>query len=312
PVLLHTHYTNDVAEQLIRDGSIPGMEGYDILGREVPLNGGRIDFLLKTPCGKRLFLEVKSCTLFGDDIAMFPDAVTDRGRRHVEKLASIAANNQDTGAGILFVIHAGHVTTFLPDFHTDPAFSRTLYTYRNHITLKAVSVMWDGNLKPRSIKPVEIGWNIYEKEAGDRGTYLIIGFLPENLKLEIGSLGERLFRKGYYIYVGSAMNSLSHRIRRHLLRRKTAHWHIDSLTPFLNNLFPIRIESEERLECSLATKLCAVADSIVSRFGSSDCGCPGHLFWMASNPIHRESFVNLLIDFRINRLSRLRPDIEQE
>lgn len=312
PVLLHTHYTNDVAEKFLRNGLIPDLEGYDILSREVPIDGGRIDFLLQNFDGTRLFLEVKSCTLFGDDIAMFPDAVTDRGKRHVEKLADLASSDPSIKAGVLFVIHAGHVTAFLPDFHTDPAFSRTLYERRHKLVLKAVSVGWDWHLAPCSVKFVNIPWEIYEKESGDRGTYLLVGYLPENLNLSVGSLGERFFRKGYYVYVGSAMNSLSCRIKRHLLRRKGVHWHIDHLTPFLKNLFPIRIESPDRLECYVAKKLYAIVDSTISRFGSSDCQCAGHLFWMASNPIQREAFVNLLIDLRINRLSRWRPGIEQE
>ncbi|MEJ5299672.1 MAG: DNA/RNA nuclease SfsA [Thermodesulforhabdaceae bacterium] len=308
PVLLHTHYTNDVAELFLRKGIIPGLEKFVIKSREVPIKGGRIDFLMENPAGVKLLLEVKSCTLFGDRIAMFPDAVTDRGKKHIEKLAGVTLADSNVKAGVLFMVHAPHVDDFLPDFHTDPAFSRTLYENRHTLMLKAISIRWDDDLQPWFVKDLNIAWPVYEKEARDRGSYLLLGFLPENLTLSVGSIGERFFRKGFYVYVGSAMNSLSQRINRHLRRKKSLHWHIDMLTPFLKKLTPLRIESSERLECLIAKRLCSIADSTVSRFGSSDCNCPGHLFWMISNPLYRESFIKLLVDFRINRLFPWHPD----
>jgi len=312
PVLLHTHYTNDVAEQFLRDQMIQELGNFEIKGREIPVKNGRIDFLMESSDGTRLFLEVKSCTLFGDHIAMFPDAVTNRGKRHVEDLARIASENPSVKAGVLFMVHAPHVSTFLPDFHTDPAFSRTLYENRHHLILVSVSIKWDDDLRPSLVKSLDIPWTIYEREAQDKGSYLLLGFLPENLTLSIGSLGKRFFRKGFYVYIGSAMNSLSQRINRHLRRKKSIHWHIDMLTPFLKNLIPLRIESSERLECFIAERLRNIADATISRFGSSDCRCKGHLFWMISNPLYRESFIKLLIDVRINRLSRWHLDSEQE
>ncbi|MCX7822188.1 MAG: DNA/RNA nuclease SfsA [Syntrophobacterales bacterium] len=309
PVLLHTHHTNVLAEQLIKEGAIPDLRGFEIEQKEVSISGSKIDFLLKSSEGVRLLLEIKSCTLFGERIAMFPDAITDRGKRHVEALAKIAS---EIRAGILFMVHADRISYFLPDFHTDPAFSRTLYENRKTLMLKAASIRWNQNLEPHFAGMLDIPWQIYEREAGDRGSYIIVGFLPKSMDISIGSLGERLFRKGFYIYVGSAMKSLSRRIRRHMLRRKPEHWHIDTLTPFLQKILPLRIESSERLECHIAKALNLIADSTIKHFGSSDCNCPGHLFWMASNPLLRESFINLLIDYRINRLFQWHQDNGQE
>lgn len=312
PVLLHTHYSNTVAEQVIKEGLIPELRRFGIEEREVIVNHSRIDFLLRSKDGKRFFLEVKSCTLFGDDIAMFPDAVTDRGKRHIETLAEVTSQESNILSGILFLVHAGHVRRFLPDFHTDPAFSRVLYENRHRLLVKALSVKWDRDLQPFFGRLLDIPWQIYEKEARDRGSYLLVGMLPENISLRVKSLGERFFRKGFYIYVGSAMNSLSQRIRRHLIRKKPTHWHIDTLTPWMKSIIPLRIEASQRLECAIARSLHTVSDSAVRNFGSSDCTCPSHLFWMASNPFCRESFIKILIDFRINRLSQLHQDSEPE
>lgn len=78
-VLLHTHLANDVVEHLLRKGFISRFAGAEIVKREVALGRSRIDFLLKMR-GEEVFLEVKSCTLFGRHVAAFPDAVTARGK----------------------------------------------------------------------------------------------------------------------------------------------------------------------------------------------------------------------------------------
>ena len=60
-----------------------------------------------------------------------------------------------------------------------------------------------------------------------KGSYLIIIKLEDNKKLKVGKFGKIDFKKGYYVYVGSAMNGLEKRIQRHLQTRKKTHWHID-------------------------------------------------------------------------------------
>jgi sugar fermentation stimulation protein A len=40
----------------------------------------------------------------------------------------------------------------------------------------------------------------------------------------------------------------------------------------------------------------------VAGFGSSDCDCPGHLFFFSGNPLERQPFLDLLQHFRIDRL----------
>ena len=124
PILLDTQYNNDTAALLIREHRIPGWEQWDLLRREVTVGDSRFDLLLGR--GEEQFLlEVKSCTLFGQSGAMFPDAVTDRGRRHVLHLARLAREGQH--AGILFLVHWDRATWFLPDYHTDPAFAAAFH-----------------------------------------------------------------------------------------------------------------------------------------------------------------------------------------
>ncbi|HOW55570.1 MAG TPA: DNA/RNA nuclease SfsA, partial [Syntrophorhabdaceae bacterium] len=74
PVLLHTHMANDVAEMLLNNSLVPGLEGARVVRREAVFGDSRFDFLLQKD-GREMVLEIKNCTLFGDKLAMFPDAV---------------------------------------------------------------------------------------------------------------------------------------------------------------------------------------------------------------------------------------------
>jgi len=99
-------------------------------------------------------------------------------------------------------------------------------------------------------------------------------------EIKVGSLEERLFKKGYYVYIGSAMNSLIPRIKRHLSHEKKIHWHIDYLLSNENSnikeiIFNI---SEKRIECELA-KLISKNGEEIAKFGCSDCECDSHLIY---------------------------------
>jgi len=111
-----------------------------------------------------------------------------------------------------------------------------------------------------------------------KGTYCLLLKLKKS-KIKIGSLGLINFEKGYYIYIGSALNNFEKRIQRHLKKSKKKHWHIDYLTTNKN----IKIEkvfckkSEKREECKVAKKIKKIGKPI-NNFGCSDCKCKSHLF----------------------------------
>lgn len=293
-VFLDTSATTRVAQRLLEEGRIEGLQGFSVAGREVPLKNARIDFLLRRG-SRELFLEVKSCTLFSSGLAMFPDAVTVRGRKHVELLGRV-------GGAVLFVVHSPSCFAFLPDFHTDPDFARVLYTFREKLRIHAVAVRWNESGNFAYVRNLSIPWEVYEREARDRGSYLLAGYLKEDAYIPIGSLGKRFFARGFYLYVGSAMRSLSQRIQRHFRRTKKKHWHIDFLLPFLEDLHAFPIQSSERLECALAQELRSISQE-VPPFGASDCSCTSHLFYMLQPPLENEAFVEVLLRFRIGRVA---------
>ncbi|HET6491036.1 MAG TPA: DNA/RNA nuclease SfsA [Syntrophales bacterium] len=297
PILLHTHLSNDVVARLLAAGRLPGFEKASIIRREVAVEGDRFDFLLEKDGGE-FFLEVKSCTLFGNRIAMFPDAVTERGRRHLEHLARLA--RKGIPGGVVFLVHSPRIDAFMPDYHTDYAFSRTLLDVRNDLTIKAISVEWrdDLSLGP-ALRDVSIPWNIIAQEAQDRGSYLLLLEIARSRSVDVGSLGKILFRKGYYVYTGSARLNLTKRIERHLRRRKQFHWHIDYLRDRAESCRALPVRSSSDLEHDMAIALGKLADWTVPRFGSSDCKCTTHLFGFKENPIHDPQFIEMLLHFRI-------------
>ena len=114
-----------------------------------------------------------------------------------------------------------------------------------------------------------------------KGSYILLVELDQPQRISVGRLGIMLFRKGFYAYVGSALNGLEARVARHLQRSKKQYWHIDYLLGKAIVIGVILIPGEERLECILAQTL-GQRLRCISRFGSSDCGCAGHLFFAAN------------------------------
>ena len=117
-----------------------------------------------------------------------------------------------------------------------------------------------------------------------KGSYLLVIELKNDYEISIGKLGEIKFHKGFYIYVGSALNGLEQRIQRHLRNNKKTHWHIDYLLKYAKIINVFYKEKENKEECIIAKKLDNKLSSI-SGFGCSDCKCKSHLFYGTYNQI---------------------------
>lgn len=301
-VLLHTHLANDVVARLLAAGRLPGFKGDTVIRREAAAGSSRYDFLLDRG-GREFLLEVKSCTLFAGRIAMFPDAVTARGRKHLEQLALHA--KQGMPGGVVFLVHTPQVDAFMPDYHTDLAFSRALLEVKDDILVKAVGVEWGEDLGLGTrIRDLEIPWDLVEREARDEGAYLLVLEMARGRRIDVGGLGRIPFPKGYYVYAGSARANLSKRVERHLRLRKRPHWHIDFLRGGADSCTALPVRASEDLEHGLAAALGKLAGWSIPRFGSSDCRCPTHLFAFRENPLRDPRFIDLLLRFRIGRLEK--------
>lgn len=122
---VHTGRANAVVREAVEAGDVPELGGYDAIRPEVAYGrGSRIDLLLSRG-SSRCFVEVKSTTLVdGRGAYLFPDAVTERGRRHLHELAEQAAAGDR--AVVLFLIQRGDGAFFRPAVEVDPAFDRAL------------------------------------------------------------------------------------------------------------------------------------------------------------------------------------------
>ena len=109
-----------------------------------------------------------------------------------------------------------------------------------------------------------------------KGTYVLLIKLEKPKRIRIGSLGFVSFRKGYYAYVGSGLNSLEKRIERHFSRNKKKFWHIDYFLEWAKPEGVIYFESG-KMEYEVAGKLREEFEC-VRNFGCSDCKCESHLF----------------------------------
>ena len=112
----------------------------------------------------------------------------------------------------------------------------------------------------------------------NKGSYIILAELSKDRIISVGKLGPLEFEKGYYAYVGSALNGLKGRIQRHLSKTKSQFWHIDYLLKYARVIEIFYKLGYEREECTLALGLAADFKTI-DNFGSSDCKCNGHLFY---------------------------------
>ncbi|MGE7666604.1 DNA/RNA nuclease SfsA [Ureibacillus composti] len=114
---------NKVAFDAVRDGKISEIGEVTTLKREVTYGASRFDLYFEQGDQKG-FIEVKGVTLEKEGIAMFPDAPTTRGTKHVLELAK--AVKEGYKCAILLVVQLKGCLEFVPNRETDPAFADAL------------------------------------------------------------------------------------------------------------------------------------------------------------------------------------------
>ncbi len=127
----------------------------------------------------------------------------------------------------------------------------------------------------------------------------------ETTKIKIGKLGRLDFKKGYYVYVGSAMNGLESRLKRHLSNKKKMHWHVDYLLKKSEITDIIYNESEKKIECELSQYISSKTSNIEG-FGCSDCECDSHLYYFKNKKeaieTVIESYDSIAMDYQFFRI----------
>ena len=113
-------------------------------------------------------------------------------------------------------------------------------------------------------------------------TYILVIYVSEDLKIRVGQLGKVSFKKGDYVYIGSAKGCLETRLQRHLRKKKRIFWHIDYLLENQKVKILQIWTIDKKVECQTAEVFCQdpTAEMIKKGFGSSDCKCLTHLFFI--------------------------------
>ncbi len=135
-ILVNSKYHRYIAERILA----MHFPGYSITA-EVKIGNSRIDFLATGQ--ERIAIEVKGCTLERKGIALFPDAPTKRGARHVEELIRFSTHGR---AMLLILAFVTNSTCFLPNEETDPYFSSLFWkALRSGVGVKIPVLKYDGS-----------------------------------------------------------------------------------------------------------------------------------------------------------------------
>lgn len=128
-VAMFSQEANKIVFDAIKNNMIEELSGYDVIESEKTIGNSRIDIYLANyddseNLSDETYVEVKSVTLIKDGVAQFPDAPTERGRKHLEELISL--KNKGIRSVVFFLIEHPNGNSFRPNWENDPDFSQTL------------------------------------------------------------------------------------------------------------------------------------------------------------------------------------------
>ena len=147
-ICINTHRANDIVEEGLKNSHIPELTQFNKIKREVSFEKkSRFDFLLESNTTK-CFLEIKSVTLLEENTYKFPDAITERGHKHIRHLIEVKKKGYE--AVLLFLILRNDGTHFEPAAEIDPHYAKLLkqaslagvklLAYQTNISDKEISI----------------------------------------------------------------------------------------------------------------------------------------------------------------------------
>ena len=136
---VNTLIPNRLMAKALKNRCVPALKDYHEVTGEVRVNTrSRLDLMLSARGFPDCYVEIKNCTLVRSGLAMFPDAPTDRGRKHLRELAALKKAGKR--AIIFFLVQRSDATVFMPADDIDPAYGRQL----RQVARAGVEIMaWD-------------------------------------------------------------------------------------------------------------------------------------------------------------------------
>ena len=147
-ICVNTGLPNKIVENAILNKEIPELQNYKNLKREVKYGSrnSRIDLLLEND-DKKTFIEVKNVTMVSEDnFCLFPDAVSSRGKKHLEEL--IDEVKEGNRAVMFYLVNREDCKKFRPAWEIDSDYANTLITAQK---AGVELLVYQTNLNPKSI-----------------------------------------------------------------------------------------------------------------------------------------------------------------
>ena len=144
---VNTGLTNQIVVEAIRQGKIPELGKVETITTEVKVSSNsRLDVMVEAD-GMKTYIEIKNCSLVVDEVAMFPDAVTARGTKHLYELARLV--EQGHNGVIFYLVQRGDAKIFKPAAHIDFAYTSAL----KEVVLHGVKVLvYQATVTPNGIE----------------------------------------------------------------------------------------------------------------------------------------------------------------
>jgi sugar fermentation stimulation protein A len=120
---INTSVPNKLAYEAIIAGVIPGFENITAVAREVSYGNSRFDLFAECR-EEKCFIEVKNVTLKQGGYALFPDAITIRGQKHLKTLVEV--KKAGMRAVMLYIVQRTDVVVFAPATEIDPVYALLL------------------------------------------------------------------------------------------------------------------------------------------------------------------------------------------
>ncbi len=122
---VNTSVPNKLLEAAFHAGLLPFATGYTNLKREAKRGASRLDACLTAPDMPTLWVECKNVTMVEDDVALFPDAATERGQKHLLELMDIVKSGER--AAMFYLIQRADGACFGPADMIDPAYAKLFW-----------------------------------------------------------------------------------------------------------------------------------------------------------------------------------------
>jgi sugar fermentation stimulation protein A len=148
---INTLHPNKLVPEAVEAGVIEELRGYETIRREVKVSAhSRLDLCLEGGNGN-CFVEIKNVSLAVNGTAAFPDAISERGTKHLRELMRL--KRQGHRAAIVFVIQRGDCDAFRPADEIDKEYGRWL---RRAIKAGVEALPYRAKVTPKEILLTEL------------------------------------------------------------------------------------------------------------------------------------------------------------